>query len=115
MSELVSTVQLEETSNGYILHGKNTKGENSEIVLTRDDVLILTQSTQTYQTQILAERKRLGQSVSWVVTADVSKIGVGQDPLDQKLFLTIVSDSGELSYLLPLPLARNSRRWCPLG
>jgi hypothetical protein len=107
MSELVSTVLLKETSNGYVLRGKNTKGKNSEILLTSDDVVILAQSTQTYQAQILAERKRLGQSASFVVTADVSRIGLGHDPLGRNVILTIVADSGELSYALRLPLARN--------
>jgi hypothetical protein len=89
------------------LRGKNSKDEESEIILTGDDIVILAQSTQAYQTRLLAERKSLVQNAAWVVTADVQKIGLGNDPLGQAVILTILSDSGELSYALRLPVARN--------
>ena len=100
MTEIVPTIRIEEANSGYIVHGND-----SRITLTDDDVLVLSQSIQPLRDRILTKRNRSATGLPMIVLNTVTRIGVGESSFGE-LFLTMISDEGDLSYLLSLETAR---------
>jgi hypothetical protein len=102
MPENESTLTLDPSDDGFVLHRTTSDGKTESLFLSDIDVLSLAQSAPVFRERILAKRNPTGGGVSAVYSTPVVQVGLAPSALGENVLLTMVAPSGaQVSFELP--------------
>ena len=108
-------LDLKEDGNNFILSVTDVAGTKTEIKLTPEQVLTLSQSAPVFRERILSRYKPSVAGTDVVLATAVAQIGLNEDSLAQDILLTFVAKNGaRLTYALPMHIAEHLSERLPL-
>jgi len=100
-------LDLREDGNDFILSVTAVDGSVSEVRLSEDQVMTLTQSAPAFRERIVLRRSPEGGDISAVVVTPVNQIAIQPDSLGISVLLTLQSTTqGRMVYALSPLIAR---------
>jgi hypothetical protein len=88
------SLNLEEKDDGYVITRTDKGGHQTNLWLSEDDILTLSQSAAGLRQSILAKRNPATGGVEAVFATVVSQFSVLPDTLSQDVLLTLVGPNG---------------------
>lgn len=88
-----TNLALDEDDEDFILRRANDDGTSSEIRLSADDVLTLSQSAANLRQRILAKRTPAAGGVTPVFATNVARFGLAPDTLGEDVLLTLIAQN----------------------
>jgi hypothetical protein len=87
MSE--STLRLDDDGEGFVLR-RTVDGNTSELPLSADDVLTLSQSAQAFRERVLSRHDPEGGNARAVYATHVVQVGLDTEAIGERVLLTLV-------------------------
>jgi len=101
------TLALDEDGDDYLLRKTDENGTASQMRLSGDDVLTLSQSSARLRQSILAKRTPASGGVTPVFATNVVQVVVAPDTLGEDILLSLVApDGSQTVFALPPHIAR---------
>lgn len=105
MDSDAETISLDSAGNDFVFRRTYANGRREEMILSRQNVLMLAQSAQRLKIRLLVKQSRPG--VDAVVLTPVARIGLNTDVHKTMIHLTMIDQQGEeMGFLLPMEVAR---------
>ncbi len=108
MAGASSGLDLKEDGNDFLLSVTDADGKTTNVKLTPEQLLTLSQSAPKFRERILSRHQPAIEGIQAVLATTVEQVGLNHDSLGQDLLLTLVAPTGtQLTYALPIHIVEH--------